>query len=189
MEKLTKEQFAILAKAMKAIYPQPSFLPDSDALDLWHYMLKDIPYQILQNGIQLYMQTGKFPPTVADLREAASRFMPSELDMSDLEAWAMVRKALSNSGYHWKEEYDGLPLVIQKAIGRPENLYEWAMMDGNTVGSVIQSQFLKSYRSVLAREKENGKLSPHLRERIERRNEQQSITAATGDRAGIPEDI
>ena len=42
---MTIDEFRVLAKGMKAVYPQPNFLPDMDAVNVWYELLKDIDYQ------------------------------------------------------------------------------------------------------------------------------------------------
>jgi hypothetical protein len=84
--------------------------------------------------------------------------------MSELKAWDMVRKAISNSGYHAEEEFDRLPEAIQIAVGNPANLREWAMMPTETVESVEQSHFIKAYRVAVGRLKEAAQMAPEIRE-------------------------
>lgn len=69
---MTREEFLILAKAMKAVWSDPKFLPDKDAFDVWYEMLHDVPYRDAAVGLKAYMKTGKFPPTIADIREKAA---------------------------------------------------------------------------------------------------------------------
>ena len=69
---MTREEFLILAKAMKAVWSDPKFLPDKDAFDVWYQMLSDVPYRDASIGLSAYMKTGKFPPTIADIREKAA---------------------------------------------------------------------------------------------------------------------
>ena len=68
---MTKDEFKILCKGMKAVYPQSTFLPDADAFKVWYSLLQDLDYTIAQAAIQKYILTNKFPPTVADIRECA----------------------------------------------------------------------------------------------------------------------
>ena len=70
---MKREEFLILAKGMKAVWTDPKFLPDKDAFDVWFEMLKDLPYREASIGLKDYMQTSKFPPTIADIRERANR--------------------------------------------------------------------------------------------------------------------
>ena len=164
-----KEKFKILLKAMKAVYTKPEFLPDQDAYNVWYAMLKDLDYEVLTSSIQHHMMTSPYPPTIADIRSGAVKFMPGNAHaMTEMEAWNRARKAIGNSNYHAAEEFEKLHPIIQKAVGSPANLSEWAMMDSSTVNSVIQSNFLKSYRDALAKEKELSKLSPAMRELMEK---------------------
>ena len=97
------------------------------------------------------------------------KLAPKAEELSDLEAWAVVRKALGRSGYYWEEEYAKLPKPVRKAVGHAYNLREWSQMETDTVESVIQSQFLRSYRTILSREEELRKLPKPIRDRLESR--------------------
>ena len=188
MEQLKVDEFRILVKAMKSVYSKPDFIADEDAFKTWFFLLKDIPYQILQTAVQVHMQSSVYPPTIADLRIASAKLKPSVQELTELEAWAIVRTALSRSGYYYEEEFEKLPYLVRKVIGRAENLREWSQMQTDTVESVIQSQFLRSYRAQVQRNAEISKLAPQIRERLEYRHES-TITTTEGNTAGIPENI
>lgn len=164
---MEREEFKILVKSMKAVYAQPTFLPDQDAFNVWYALLKDLPYELASMAVQKHMLTEKFPPTIADLRSKATEMVerPAE-EMSELEAWALVRKAIGNSGYHAEEEFAKLPEACQIAVGRAANLREWALMDSDQVATVEQSHFIRNYRAAAKRMAEDNKLPPNFRERI-----------------------
>lgn len=161
---ITKDQFVVLVKAMKAVYPKEDFLPDNDAAKVWYALLKDLDYKTLSNAVQRHLMTSPFPPTIADLRKLTVD--PALDELSDMMAWDLVRKALGNSAYHADEEFQKLPPVVRRAVGSPGNLKDMATMDTETVNSVIQSNFLRNYKTAKARERENLVLSPSVRERI-----------------------
>ena len=79
----------------------------------------------------------------------------------------MVSKALTNGIYGWREEYDKLPPMVQRAVGRAENLREWAQMDAETVQSVIHSHFLRAYNAQSNKETKMRKLPENVRGLIE----------------------
>ena len=87
--------------------------------------------------------------------------------MTDLEAWALVRKALSNGTYGAEQEFAKLPPLVQKAVGSPANIREMAQADMESVATVFQSQFLRAYRSETQRAADLAKLSPKLRTLLE----------------------
>lgn len=70
---MEREQFKVLVKAMKAVYAQPTFIPDQDAFNVWFALLGDLPYKQAELAVQKHMATEKFPPTIADIREKAEQ--------------------------------------------------------------------------------------------------------------------
>lgn len=161
---MTREEWAVLVKAMKAVYTSPSFLPDQNAFDTWYGLLKDLDYKLLSFGLKKYMQTEWKEPSIAALRKCANSIAPQSTELNETEAWEKVSKAIRNSGYHAEEEFARLPELIQKAVSSPGQLREWALsenVDGTWL-SVIQSNFQRTYRAEVQREQERRKLSPDL---------------------------
>ena len=164
---MTRDEFKILVKGMKAVYAQQTFLPDKDAFDMWFALLQDLPYKLANVAIQKHMLTEKFPPTPAEIREKAAQMIEvPETEMSELEAWALVRKAIRNSGYHAQEEFDKLPEACREAVGNAANLEEWAKMDYEKVESVGQSHFIRNFRTAVLRIKEEQILPEQMRKLI-----------------------
>lgn len=158
-----RERFKILVKGMKAVYTLPSFIPDQDAFNVWYALLKDLSYEDLNAAIQKHMMTNPHPPTIADIRGVAAQLSSDNGEMSELKAWSMVRKAISNSNYHAEEEFERLPEAVKIAVGNPANLREWAIMETETVESVEQSHFIKAYRAAVGRVREAAQLAPEIR--------------------------
>lgn len=94
---MTKEEFKILCKIMKAVYLQPTFLPDAYAFKVWYELLEDLDYTVAQAAIEKYILTNKFPPTVADIREYAVLVRTGER-WSWPDGWEEVIKAIGNVG-------------------------------------------------------------------------------------------
>lgn len=162
---MEREEFKILVKAMKAVYANPTFIPDQDAFNVWYKLLKDIPYKLAEIAIQKHMLTEKFPPTIADIRTKATEITEIE-EISDLAAWSMVYKAICNSGYNSVEEYNKLPPIVQKAVGDPANLREWALMDEKMISSA-RARFIDTFKVVERRMKEDAKLPNHIKALID----------------------
>lgn len=185
---MDREKFKTLVKAMKATYPQDTFIPDQDAFNVWYAMLKDLPYEICSLAIQKYIMTRKFPPTIADIREMATEVTQRELEpISELEAWAIVKKAICNSGYNSVEEFNKLPEVCQIAVGNPSNLREWAMMNTEQVNTIEQSHFIKSYRAAAMRMKEDARLPDKVKALISDVSKQHRIDQKQEKVQEIPE--
>lgn len=167
---MTREEWGILVKAMKAVYTSPAFLPDQDAFDTWYGLLKDLDYKLLSFGLKKYMQTEEREPTIAALRRCAQSLMPQNKELNETEAWHLVSVAIRNSSYHAEEEFAKLPQILQKTVSSPGQLREWAIsenIDGSWM-SVTQSNFQRAYRAEVQRERERQKLSPDILKIIDR---------------------
>ena len=159
---MTKEQFKILVKAMKAVYTNPGFIPDQYAFDVWYSILKDLDYATASRAVQMHMQTEESPPTVAGIRKQSAKLKADETDdLNETAAWSLVLKAIRRSTYYSDEEFSKLPPVVQRAVSSPRQLREWATLedvDGKTL-TVIQSNFQRTFRVEQQRERERNKLS------------------------------
>lgn len=161
---MTRDEFKILVKGMKAVYTQQTFIPDADAFNVWFSMLEDIEYSVASVSIQVYMMQNRFPPTIADIREMSSNMkMGQQANAS--EAWDMVYKALCNSTYNSEFEFMKLPPMVQKAVGSASQLRQWAI-DENFNAGVESSNFKRVYAQVQEREKKQAQLSIGVNDKI-----------------------
>lgn len=152
---MTQQEFSVIVKAIKAVYP--TMLADDGAKDVWYSMLADLPYKQVSAALQAHMMTSKYPPTIADLRENKA-----DTGLSEMEAWAMVRKALRNGNYGAEEEFDKLPDLVKKAVGAASNLRQWAQSDSGML-ETIEAHFLKAFRIQQTRATQEAQLSPQVK--------------------------
>ena len=163
---MTREEFKSLVKAMKAIYGDPKFIPDQDAFNVWYEFFMDENYMVVQTAIKKYMANNETAPTVAGIRKILAQMNIASDEMTEGYAWSLVYKAICNSSYCAREEFAKLPEVIQKAVGRYENLREWAMLGTDEVNTVIHSNFLRSFRAAKKSQEEFAALPCQMREQI-----------------------
>ena len=162
---LTREEFATLVKGINAVFAD--CIKDKDAFDVWYALLSDLSYKVCSTAVHKYMMTEKFPPKPADIRRLSSNITTGDVP-SEIEAWAMVRKAVE--GLSWddpQKSFDKLPEVVQKAVGNPMNLKEWAMSDIGDFETVISSNFMRTYKASSKVYQENKQINPAVLERIE----------------------
>lgn len=180
---MTREEFKILVKGLKAVYTQPSFIPDKEAFEVWYGLLADLDYELCSIAIKKHMQTVEKEPTVAGIRKHASELSREEGEINELAAWQMVLKAMRNSTYHSDEEFAKLPSTVQRAVGSPRQLREWAMAENidGTWMNVTQSNFMRTYRAEVVREREMRKLSPDLMRLVRKTTEQVPTNVAKRD--------
>ncbi len=142
---------------MSAYYPNFKLGDKETWVQAWYLVFKDYDATAVNKALGLYVtkNTSGFAPTPGQLIE----YMPKE-EVSEQEVWSLIRNAISNGNYHAQEEFDNLPKELQKAVGSPQTIKEWALTDTQTLESVIQSQFLRTFRDIRKNiENSGGKLS------------------------------
>lgn len=164
---MTFKEFGKLADAIKTYFPRDNMLPTDTAMELWYDMLKDMDYQSAYIGLKNHVATSKFAPTIADIRNGAVISQPQELN--EMEAWSLVYKAICNSTYNSVSEFEKLPPLVQKAVGLPDSLREWAMTENLNL-EVVMSNFQRAYKVELKRHEELQKMPQNVRQLIEKAN-------------------
>lgn len=135
-------------------------------LSIWHGVLQDIPYAAANAAALAYIRTEHFPPVPADIAERAQSLM-GEPDMTETEAWALVSRAVRRTDWMAPEkQYDKLPPNIQRVLGSPSTLVEWGKVDSQTFGTVVASNFQRSYRAKRASERELRAIPASVREAL-----------------------
>lgn len=182
---MTYDETLTIMSVLKAAYPnyyKDMRRSDADAIvSLWVEMFKDDPVEIVAVAVKAHIATDKkgFPPHIGAIKEAIVKLTSSN-EMTELEAWGCVLKATQNSKYNSAEEFAALPPVVQRIVGSPNQLREWAMMDSETVNSVVASNFQRSYKARAANEREVLALPQDVRQTMER-------LAAGMQMPGLPE--
>lgn len=151
---MTKEETKKALAIMIASYP--NYKPENMqvTLNVWNKMLEEYDYKIVEAGLMAYIKTDKsgFAPSVGQLIDCIAKLAAQD-DMTEMEAWTLVRNALADSTYHSQERFDELPENVQRAVGSASQLRAWAT-DMNFSEGVAQSNFIKTYRAVNAQIKD-----------------------------------
>lgn len=155
---MNREETQTILKVLRISYPN-SFknLSNEDTflfLDLWSEAFKNDPAEIVTAAVKsiIYTDTREFAPNIATVRKHIYKLMHQD-ELSEMEAWDLVARALRHGISAPKTEFDKLPAAVQKAVGNPRQLTQWAMLDdfGRNQAS---RDFMKNYKSVLEREQE-----------------------------------
>ena len=166
-----KETIAVLA-VLKTAYPQfyrglsPQELQET--VTLWSEMFAAEDFQVVKAAVKAHIATDAkgYPPHIGAIK-AAIRKITQPDEMSEMEAWGYVSRALRNSSYNSIKEFERLPPVVRRIVGAPSQLREWAAMDTDTVQSVVQSNFMRSYRARAQHEREYLALPPEVKGMME----------------------
>lgn len=156
---MIRDDFKFLVKGMRAVYPQETFIPDSFAFDMWFELLGDLDYHICGLAIKSYMATGKFPPTIADIREKYAEISQRRTESWD-EAWGTVLMAIRKYGYPREEE------ALESLSERTRNVvkrFGWQNLCASEKIEVERSNFRDAYNTEAKRDKVTSVIPPQIK--------------------------
>lgn len=162
---MTLEETKKFLFTVNALYPSWKVDNPQETAAAWQWALGDYSPEAVMAGLHVYTRTNNkgFAPDVSQIISCIHA--PKEnAELTEGEAWMMVKKAISDSLYNAEARFDELPPMIQKAVGSPSVLREWGQTDTESVNSVIMSNFQRCYRTVVERQKFDGKIHPQVAE-------------------------
>ena len=168
---LTREETVNIVRIMVDSYPNYKPNDISETVDVWQMMLSDYDYNLVAMALKAYIlsDTSGFAPSIGKLvAKIQTISQPQELD--GMTAWGLVSKALRNGTYGAVEEFNKLPPLVRQAVGMPDNLKNWATSDYQTIETVIQSNFLRTYETVIKRANEINRMPNDIKSLIEKTN-------------------
>lgn len=168
---MTKNEVIKLLMTIQTFYPNYQVENKEFTINAWYAIIGDCDYKLMEKALQAYIttDTSGFAPSIGQLLDKLHTIQnPQELN--EMEAWSLVSKALRNGYYGAVEEFNKLPPLVQKAVGSPDNLRNWSQTDTNSIENVVQSNFIKTYRTVVNRENEIKKMPADVRTLIENVN-------------------
>lgn len=151
----------------------PNYKPNnlSETVDVWQMMLDEYSYNQVSIALKAYVtsDTSGFAPSVGEI-VAKIQLVSQPQELGGMAAWGLVSKALRNGTYGAVEEFNKLPPLVRQAVGIPGNLKNWATSDYQTIETVIQSNFLRTYEVIVKRETEISRMPDNIKSLIEKTN-------------------
>lgn len=147
---MTVQETAKVMDIIKGAYPNWS--ATKETVLVWAQMFVDDSVDTILAAVKSYIATDTkgFAPVVGQIKKIIVDF--NQPSMSEQEAWSLISKAIKNGIYGCYEEYEKLPPILQRVVGSPEQLSDWAMMtDG--MNTVVASNVMRSYRQLVERER------------------------------------
>lgn len=169
---------AVLRGAYPNFYRGVSKSEAKDTVNLWLDIFGGYPYPLVSAAVRSFIEVDEkgFPPVPGQIA-AKIRLIVEPERQGEAEAWTLVANAVKNGIYGYREEFEKLPDLCRRIVGRPEQLRDWAMMNSDTLHSIVASNFQRAYRTVSAREAELSKLPSDVKRLIAGASEK----AALGD--------
>ena len=160
----TLKIFAVLKANYNNFFKSITRADAEGQVGLWADMFQDEPYSLVSTAVKCYIATdvSGYPPNVGIIKEQIRKLTQKD-DMTEQEAINLIMKALSNSIYDSEKEFNKLPPVLQSLVGSPNTLREWAVMDSDTVNSVVASNVMRSYRVAVEKQRQRDALPAEIR--------------------------
>ena len=168
------ETIKIMA-VLRAAYPQYYAKQSADDLNgivaLWNEMFSDETYDVVAMAVKALIKTrvSTYPPGIGEITEKIMQITQPE-QMTEMEAWALVRLAirgasmdpssrLFTNGVQSEQtsaevNFDRLPPILQRLVHSPSQLAAWERLPNDEIETVIQSNFMRSYRARAKNERE-----------------------------------
>lgn len=149
---MTREDVKQLLAVISVTYPNFKVSDMKTTVDVWTMLLSDFSNEEITLSLKKYIMTDTsgFAPVISQLIAGTKTMESINANvLNETEAWALVRKAICNGNYHAQEEFDKLPKIVQKAVGSPDNIRNWAQTDLKSLDTVIASNFTRVYKSEL----------------------------------------
>ena len=179
---MTANQMGKILFTIQASYPRDYARMGQDELKdmmkLWLAFFSGYSYEAVMGGVQAFIASDAkgFPPVPGQIIDKIHYISSRENGfLNEYEAWTCVAKAIGNSTYHSREEFEKLPPLVQKAVGSPEVLRGLAMSDISVIDTVEKSNFLRTYRNLLERQRLDDVIPDGARAMITKTADKMSI--------------
>jgi hypothetical protein len=148
---MTKSQAASLVALAAANYPGMQEKDLTPTAQVWKNMLSDIPYEIAKQAVMKHLVTGKYFPTIAEIRKHAEELTRPKRELSPEEAWeAVIRKIRYREDGYTSER-------VKRAVEAVGGINAIGFTDISELG-VVRAHFMRVYESYLRREQEEREL-------------------------------
>lgn len=164
---MEREQTKKIIAVMMATFPNYHPVDLTATVNTWTIMLEEYSYEEVSMALKAFVtsDTSGFAPSPGQLIERIKTISTPQ-SLSETEAWLLVSKALRNGSYGAQEEFEKLPPIIQKCIGSSTQLRNWAQTKNESVENVIQSNFMRTYRTEVKRAEEIEKMPTEIKKMI-----------------------
>lgn len=186
---MTRDETVQVLSVLRGAYPQfyrgTSKREALDAINLWAEMFADDPVELVAAAVKTLIVTDEkgFPPHIGAVK-AQTRQLQQPETMTELEAWRLVRQAIWGASMEpWsrrfsggkldqrpsaQRNFDALPPVLQGLVGDPAQLAVWAEVPKKELETVVQSNFMRSYRDRAAQVREFAAIPADIKAMLRR---------------------
>lgn len=170
---MTKEQCAELLVLIKSCHPKfelQIYTKDgkyTEACKCWMAFLNELDYNMALIAVRKLINTSKWAPTIADIKEAYAELLLPEI-VDPEQAWGMVHQAINKHGGIYSQEavMNELPRQVQEAVKWVGGVRAISICPEEEEG-VLRGQFTKAMNAVNKRFTKEVSLGPKLSSQID----------------------
>lgn len=147
---MTRDEALKIITMIKASYPNAyNSFDENDIMlssTIWAVQFAQTDYNAVYKATNYYLSVGKFPPTIADIKEIINDMLSDDPICSDEQAWTMIKRSGRCDPKEAREEWEKLPEHIQRII-TPGTLTEIGRASEKEL-SFMKNGIMKSYGSM-----------------------------------------
>lgn len=139
------------------LYPHSKLTDNDNGMLLYAEAISDLHPLAIEGAFKKLLQTCKFFPSVAEVREEAEKLtahVSGSEELTASEAWEEVMDNVRKHGVYSKWEYSTPD--VERAVRQFGGAIDLCSLEMNLVG-VARAQFMKIYDSVIARKTDRKK--------------------------------
>lgn len=158
---MTRDEVKMVLATMAEVYSRHLMPPVTElTVNVWLQMLQDVSYKSASAAVAGWLQTQKYPPTIADIREMVTRTV-TEIEISPEQAWSELMAAIQKYGHTEKDKAEkALGERTRKIVGGDWMYYCTLPLDQLPNE---KARFLRAYTSEQKRGKELAQMSERVR--------------------------
>lgn len=160
---MEKAEFSKIVMVLRSTYPQSQILTTNEAISLWFELLSDLPYAAASAAVQKWVSSEKWPPTIADIREGATKSIIPEIPEWSA-AWETVLAAISRWGMYRQAE---ALATMDETTRETVNRMGWQYICWSENINIERATFRDIYTSIKARKDQQAKLPESLRLKLD----------------------
>lgn len=145
---MTENEAAKILALLREYYPRDVESTTVRAkVRAWYLVLQDYPYDVVQAAAISFAANDRkgFMPSPGQIVEQIKMVAEPE-SLTAQDAWNLVSRAVSAADFMCpSKQYEKLPPEVQRAVGSPNMIREWGLVDEDTFNTVIYSNFIKAY--------------------------------------------
>ena len=125
----TLKIMAVIKAAYPYYYNNQSEEDLKTVVNLWQGMFEEYEYRLVSGAVRAFIasDTKGFPPSVGMVLDKL-RLLTAPRELSEMEAWNQLSRAVKNSAWYAEEEFDKLPEDIRGIVGSPASLRELSLI-------------------------------------------------------------